>query len=380
MAKIKCKNCGKEINNDSLVCINCGAKVEEQLHICEDCGKKFDIDLDACPNCGCPYQKVKDNALNDNKDKCCPDCGHVLALDDKVCPECGCPLEESTQVLPKKKNTKKKLIISISSIFVLLVVIIVTFVGINKHISKQKDDKYNEAISYFEEGNYDAAYKSFSELGYHELSHQYVVAIEMIRYIDKEEYERALKISYELDDDVDIFSTLKKYAQYGVYYKEKNYKAIYEDTKYLIKFYDDKEKEIVYDSHYNYAKSLYNEGYYSSTKDMFERIKDYKDVSNILKDKYFNLVGNNYNYSVQSGYNWGYMSILFYSSSDRVNYTVFTQSLFNTNIPSGYEYSYRIKNNKLIMGNNDIVYDIVSFNGNTLVIKQGQSKFTLKKA
>ena len=32
---------------------------------------------------------------------------------------------------------------------------------------------------------------------------------------------------------------------------------------------------------------------------------------------------------------------MFYSYGDKLSYTVYTQSIFNTNIPSGYDYEYR---------------------------------------
>ena len=108
-------------------------------------------------------------------------------------------------------------------------------------------------------------------------------------------------------------------------------------------------------------------------------VNSYKDVKKIRSDKYFGLIGNLYNYSVSSGYSWGYMSITFYSYGDSVLYNVFTQSIFNTNLPKGNDYTYAIKGNDLYL-NGSYFCKIVSFNGTKLVLRINGTTYTLTKS
>ena len=277
--------------------------------------------------------------------------------------------------LNNKSKNKKSIII----VIILLLVMIggVTVYLVDGTIKKQK---YEDAIQLLNSKKYDDAYELFDELKDYELASGYRALIKGIEYLENENYQLAYNtFTNDVPSEINVYE-LKRYAQNGVYYMNHDYKSLYEENKYVSSYYNDKEKEMVYEGMYNYGLSLYNDGYYGSTKDIFTKIKDYKNSSEILKDKYFQLVDNIYSYSVSAGYTWGYIGLAFYSHVDGVIYTVFTQSLFDTNIPKGKDYSYKIKNNKLILGNNAIVYDILSFDGNKLVIKQGSSKFTLTKS
>ena len=49
-----CKNCGAEIDLDSVFCANCGAKISDETRpkFCVHCGFEVKEDADYCMNCG----------------------------------------------------------------------------------------------------------------------------------------------------------------------------------------------------------------------------------------------------------------------------------------------------------------------------------------
>ena len=276
--------------------------------------------------------------------------------------------------VPKKKKDKTWIVI------VLVVIIPVLIFGVYYFKKVNVKHKYENAITLFDDKKYEEAYKEFEKLGDYELSDRYIAVIKTIEYLDKEEYQLAYDTIEDIDSsEISISYQLKKYAQNGIYYSDKKYKELYEDNKYTSSFYNDKEKEMVYDGMYNYGVSLYNEGYYGTPKEIFTKLGDYKNCSELLKDKYFQLIGNSYSYSVSSGYTFGYYSLTFYSSGDKLLMTISVKSIFDTSSPDQYNYNYKIKNNQLIMGDSVFVYNILSFDGKTLVIREGNSTFTMEK-
>lgn len=311
----------------------------------------------------------------------CANCGQEISDKAETCIHCNAKVgkvnTEKVKVKKEKKKGNKKIII----IVILIVLLAIGIFGYKFIVNKITEEKYAEAVNYFNQKEYDKAsevleHKFLKDYG---LSDDYRSAIAMMKLLEEEKYEEVLTQIDGISDEVGVKYSIKNFAKNASNYKKQDYKAIWEDNKYTTTFYNDKEKEMVYDGIYNYALSVYNDGYYGSSKEMFEKIKDYKNSAEILNDKYFQLIGNNYNYSTSYGYTWGYMSILFYSYGDRINYNVFTQSLFNTNLPKGNEYTYRIKNNQLIVAGDIVLFDIVSFDGYNLVIRDGNNKFTLTK-
>lgn len=53
MAMIKCKKCGKQINDHAKICPNCGTA--NDIMFCPECDTPMKSDQSICPNCG--YQK-----------------------------------------------------------------------------------------------------------------------------------------------------------------------------------------------------------------------------------------------------------------------------------------------------------------------------------
>ena len=279
----------------------------------------------------------------------------------------------------QKNSRKKKLPLILLVVGIVFVIIGVVF-GMDSLNGKKKQEKYENAILLFDQKKYSEAKPIFSELDDYELSKAYILVIKAIDHLDKGEYQEAYDtLNYSVPDSIEIVYSIKRFASTGINYLKKDYNQIYEDNKYTTSFYNDKEKEMVYEGKYNYGLEQYNKGYYGSTKKIFTDLQGYKDSDKILNDKYFKIVGNDYMYSVISGYTIGSLSLYFSESEDSVYYNVYVQSAFDTSFPKGSFYTYKIKNNKLIMGNNDITYTIKSFNGSKLVIKSGSSTFTLKK-
>jgi len=303
--------------------------------------------------------------IKNKKSKICKECGKKVSGKDKVCSNCG--------VVVKRTGA---LIFNI----ILVILMLLSFIGfIGVIFYKNVYTKYNDAVYLFNERQYDEAEELFQETKWYKHSKSYLVLFDCLDLLEDDKYQEALDKINTINEEIDGVYSLKKYASLGINYNNKDYDAIYEDYKYISNYFNDKEKEMVQESLYLYGTNKYKEGYYNSAKQALEKIKDYKDVGTILNDKYFSLIGNHYLYSVASGFNIGMVSILFYSYGDKLSYTVYTQSIFNTNIPSGYDYQYRIIDNKIVMGDYSIVYDIVSFDGNILKIRQGSTVFTLEK-
>ena len=51
MALIKCRECGKDISDESKKCIHCGAPVIKTIE-CSECHKTYDLTTNTCPYCG----------------------------------------------------------------------------------------------------------------------------------------------------------------------------------------------------------------------------------------------------------------------------------------------------------------------------------------
>ncbi len=294
----------------------------------------------------------------------CERCGKRLKKDDDKCPECG-----------YKNNSSKSLYIFIGIVVSIIFLIII---GVQ---NSNKSAEYKKAVEYFENKDYDNAYVIFNKLNNYELTKEYLTAINYLREIDNGNPENVLADIDNQPNNIKVMELIKKYATNAYDYKNSNYERIWIDNRYNEFFINDKEKEIVNEGMYQYGMTTYNEGYYGKAHLVFKRLGDYKDCKTILQDKYFGLIGNGYMYGTRSGYVIGMLSFFFHSSSDKVIYNVFTESVYSTYIPDGYEYDYRIKNNQLILGDN-IVYDIISFDGNNLVVRSSSNgrSYTLEKS
>lgn len=66
MALIRCRECGKEISDESKKCIHCGADVILTIK-CSECGKEFDHTTNICPYCGKKNAKDLNISLQDAK-------------------------------------------------------------------------------------------------------------------------------------------------------------------------------------------------------------------------------------------------------------------------------------------------------------------------
>lgn len=66
MALIKCRECGKEISDESKKCIHCGADVILSVE-CPECHKKYDNNTNICPHCGKNNSNNFNASVNDTK-------------------------------------------------------------------------------------------------------------------------------------------------------------------------------------------------------------------------------------------------------------------------------------------------------------------------
>jgi len=337
---------------------------------CGKCGEKVPKDSSFCPKCGEKTNAVTapiKETIPVGKKKC-KECKKLVDKKEKKCPNCGAPL-----------NKTKKTIIIISIIVGAILALIIGIILFGVIREKNKENKYYNAIELYNNQEYDKAKEIFNDLEYYEYSHLYIKVIDAAQLLEKDKYAEALQILETIPDDIiDIYS-IKNYSIIGTEFNKGNYNDIYEDYKYKTTFYNDKEKEMVYESFYQYGLNEYNNGKYTTAKEAFDKIKDYKNVSSILSDKYFGLIGNYYSYSISYGYKWGLLSLSFYSYGNKVIYNVFTQSLFDTNIPTGYDYEYKIIDDVLYIGDFQ-TYRIASFDGYNLVLKDGGSTFNLVKS
>lgn len=343
-----------------MFCENCGNKLSKDSNFCSECGKNSSIDIKR-------KKEVKKTVIPKDK-KACKECKKIIDKNLKKCPKCDAPL-----------NKTKKMIITISIILGAIIALIISIVTINIVSEKNKEKKYYNAIELYNNQEYEKAKELFDDLNYYEYSYLYIDVIEAAYLLENDKYAEATQLLENIPEDtIDIYS-IKNYAIIGTEFNKGNYKDIYENYKYKTTFYNDKEKEMIYESFYQYGLSEYNNGKYTTSKEILDKIKDYKDVATILNDKYFDLIGNYYSYSTSYGYTWGMLSLMFYSYTNTVSYNVFTQSLFSTNIPTGSDYEYKIIDNVIYIGDFQ-TYTISSFDGYNLVLKDGNATFTLTKS
>lgn len=74
---MKCKQCGANIDDDSMFCPECGAKCGQEAH------------------------GQQENTMF------CPNCGQKMAADSAFCPNCGTPIEGASSETKERKNLKK---------------------------------------------------------------------------------------------------------------------------------------------------------------------------------------------------------------------------------------------------------------------------------
>ncbi|OHD20508.1 MAG: hypothetical protein A2Y34_17960 [Spirochaetes bacterium GWC1_27_15] len=61
-----CRNCGKEIANDSKFCSSCGAGFNNGKKFCQNCGTETQEISDVCLNCGVILAKGQNNSISYN--------------------------------------------------------------------------------------------------------------------------------------------------------------------------------------------------------------------------------------------------------------------------------------------------------------------------
>lgn len=72
--KLKCVNCGAEVDEKQKFCPECGTKIGE---FCKNCGARLSKNQKFCPECGASQIFT------------CPSCKKEINKDAKFCPECG---------------------------------------------------------------------------------------------------------------------------------------------------------------------------------------------------------------------------------------------------------------------------------------------------
>lgn len=72
--KLKCVNCGAEVDENQKFCPECGTKIGE---FCKNCGARLSKNQKFCPECGASQIFT------------CPSCKKEINKDAKFCPECG---------------------------------------------------------------------------------------------------------------------------------------------------------------------------------------------------------------------------------------------------------------------------------------------------
>lgn len=73
-SKLKCVNCGAEVDENQKFCPECGTKIGE---FCKNCGARLSKNQKFCPECGASQIFT------------CPSCKKEINKDAKFCPECG---------------------------------------------------------------------------------------------------------------------------------------------------------------------------------------------------------------------------------------------------------------------------------------------------
>ena len=66
---MKCKYCGKELEEGTLFCSNCGQKVSESKNICINCGAKIEEGASFCLNCGIKLNNDSSSTMSSKKGK-----------------------------------------------------------------------------------------------------------------------------------------------------------------------------------------------------------------------------------------------------------------------------------------------------------------------
>lgn len=322
--------------------------------------------------------KKENKSKEEIKDGKCQECGHKLN-DGTLCSYCG---YDNKKVDIKNKKYKKGAFVGVATVVAAVIILFGILIGANISENKKQADidaKILEGVELYKDYKLDESEKVFNEVKDESMAKHYLNGIKVVRLLDEGKYDDAYKIYETISEGSEAKTySVESYVNLTKYVKNNQYKEFFEDQKYNSAFVTEKHKELYNEAMYTYGVNAKNEGKYTTSKEAFDKIPGYKDVDELLKDKYYKLIGNSYSYSTSAGYKWGLMSFLFYSTGDTVNYNVFTQSLFDTNIPTGYEYSYVIKDNVLILGGS-LKFNILSFDGNTLVIKQNNNKFTLTK-
>ena len=72
--KLRCVNCGAEVDENQKFCPECGTKIGE---FCKNCGARLSKNQKFCPECGASQIFT------------CPSCKKEINKDAKFCPECG---------------------------------------------------------------------------------------------------------------------------------------------------------------------------------------------------------------------------------------------------------------------------------------------------
>jgi len=63
-----CRNCGEQLNDNTLVCTNCGKNPVEGFAYCSNCGAKTTGDMTSCQNCGIALRHYSQQAYYEKAD------------------------------------------------------------------------------------------------------------------------------------------------------------------------------------------------------------------------------------------------------------------------------------------------------------------------
>ena len=112
--KLFCKNCGRELEDDSKFCPGCGMPIQKPKIIevikCRNCGSKIEDDNKFCPQCGTPILESNIKTTENKKEKLdtfnCPVCRGILSSNTIKCPFCGNEIHNREVVSSVKEFAK----------------------------------------------------------------------------------------------------------------------------------------------------------------------------------------------------------------------------------------------------------------------------------
>lgn len=121
MAMITCPSCGEAISDKAPKCVHCGYVFEKESKIkCSECGTELEEGAIVCPICGCP---IEDDIVNEE-------------ISQK---------DETIEVHTKPSTNKKTLIIAVVAVVAFIAIVGACF-GVNKIYKQKTVEKYGENL------------------------------------------------------------------------------------------------------------------------------------------------------------------------------------------------------------------------------------------